>query len=286
MSDWLDKVLDSHCHLWELERFRYPWPTPGMVIHRDHRVEDLWLAMSHTPVRDVVFVQCLNDSPEEAKWVMSLAREHPRIKGIVAGLDPSHSQFESRLEALQKEVPLLVGVRHILDLEPREKYLLEESLPAGLNALHKRNLTFDLLLRPPRVEDAAVLASRVPEAKMVVDHLAKPYIAAGKLDPWREHMAALARHPNVYCKLSGMVPEANLDSWKPEDFRPYVEHMLSVFGCDRLMFGSDWPVCRVAGEGTDYNEVFSTLRQLLQHLPDHQQEKIFCTNARTFYNIQ
>ncbi|KAG7165277.1 hypothetical protein Hamer_G021487 [Homarus americanus] len=321
----VDNIMHDFVDLFELKRFQYPWPTPDLCIYRDHQPEDLWDAMADTGVKDVVFVQCLNDSPEEAKWVMSLAKQHPRIKGIVAGLDPSHPQFESRLVALKEEVPLLVGFRHILDIDPRQDYLEREELAAGVNLLHKYNMTFDLLLRPPLLEGAGVLASRVSGTRMVVDHLAKPYIAEGKLDPWREHIAAVARYPNIYCKLSSMATEADLEKWK--DLRPYVEasgvgegkggcvaiyedvdagvcgvvgrndfgggvggseggdHMLKVFGPDRLMFGSDWPVCRLAAN-TDYGRVFSALKELLQHLPDHQQKKIFCTNARNFYNIQ
>ncbi|KAK8743589.1 hypothetical protein OTU49_001144 [Cherax quadricarinatus] len=219
------------------------------------------------------------------QWVMSLSREYKCIKGIVAGLDPTHPQFESRLVSLKEAVPLLVGVRHILDLDDRPHYLLEEDLVAGVNVLQAHNLTFDLLLRPPLLEEAVVLAGRVSAgARIVVDHLAKPYITAGKLDPWRQHITALARHPNLYCKLSGMVTEADLEKWKTEDLRPYVEHVLSVFGPERLMFGSDWPVCRLASN-TDYQRVFSTMRELLQHLPHHHQEMIFSTNARTFYNL-
>ncbi|XP_047496885.1 uncharacterized protein LOC125044325 isoform X3 [Penaeus chinensis] len=230
MDPWADRILDSHCHLYELGRFKYPWPTPDLTaIFKDHRVEDLWAAMEPSPAREVVFVQCLNDSPEEAKWVMSLAKQHPRIKGIVAGLDPSHQQFESQLTALKSEVPLLVGVRHILDLEPRPNYLELEEVAAGVRALHRHDMTFDLLLS------------------------------------------------------SSMVTEADCEKWKPEDLRPYVEHMIAVFGCDRLMYGSDWPVCRLAR--ADYDTVFSTLRGLLSHLPEQQLEKIFCNNARNFYKV-
>ncbi|XP_069987374.1 L-fucono-1,5-lactonase [Penaeus vannamei] len=284
MDPWADRILDSHCHLYELGRFQYPWPTSDLTaIFKDHRVDDLWAAMEPSPAREVVFVQCLNDSPEEAKWVMSLASQNPRIRGIVAGLDPSHQQFESQLTALKKEVPILVGVRHILDLEPRPKYLELEEVAAGVRALHRHDMTFDLLLRPPLLEGATVLASRVPEARLVVDHLAKPYIKDRQLDPWRQDIAALARYPNVYCKLSSMVTEADCEKWKPEDLRPYVEHMIAVFGCDRLMYGSDWPVCHLAR--ADYNTVFSTLRGLLGHLPEPQLEKIFCSNARNFYKV-
>ncbi|XP_045595078.2 L-fucono-1,5-lactonase [Procambarus clarkii] len=286
MAVSLDNVLDAHCHLWELGRFKYPWPTPDMTIHQDHLPQDLQQAMKDTPVTDVIFVQCLNDSPEEAEWVMSLARQFPFIRGIVAGLDPSHPQFESRLVLLKEAVPLLVGLRHIPNFQDHPDYLLREDLAAGIIALQKHNLTFDLLLRPQQLEAAGVLAGRVSQvgAKLVVDHLAKPDIAASKMDPWRQHMSSLARHPNVFCKLSGLVTEAHLEKWQVDDFRPYVEHVLSVFGAERVMFGSDWPVCRLAAN-TDYDRVFSTFRQLLHHLPHHQQEMIFSTNARTFYNI-
>ncbi|KAK7066862.1 hypothetical protein SK128_024506 [Halocaridina rubra] len=282
-------------NIWELDKFEYPWPTPDLTIYKTHVIKDLVAATSSTPVKQHIFVQCLNDSPEEARdfiscisfrteWVMSLAKDNPEIKGIVAGLDPSHPQFEERLISLKKDVPLLVGVRHILDLEPRQDYLLREDVAAGMRVLARHNLTFDLLLRPPIIEAATVLVRRVPEVRFVVDHLAKPYIAAGKLEPWRQHMTELAKYPNVYCKLSGMITEADLESWKPENFQPYIEHMVQVFGPDRLMFGSDWPVCRLA-KNTDYATVYITLKKHLSHLPDEQQKKIYCTNARKFYSI-
>ncbi|XP_066968587.1 L-fucono-1,5-lactonase-like isoform X2 [Macrobrachium rosenbergii] len=285
MVNWTENILDSHFHIWELERFQYPWPTPDMVIHRNHQVKDLLAAASETPVKQFVFVQCLNDSPDEAKWVMSLAKENPCIKGIVAGLDPSCPQFGERLKKLKEDVPLLVGIRHIMDLEThQEEFLMKDEVAASMKALASQNLTYDLLLRPPLVKAATVLVSKSPECKFVVDHLAKPYIAKGIFDPWSEQMTELARHPNVYCKLSSMITEADLENWKTDDFRPYVEHMLKVFGPDRLMFGSDWPVCRLA-RNTDYGTVYNTLRQLLSHLPEDQLKKIFCYNARRFYNI-
>ncbi|CAL4131077.1 unnamed protein product [Meganyctiphanes norvegica] len=286
MENWADEILDSHCHMWELSRFQYPWPTPDMLIGVDHLAVDLMEAVKDSPSKgDFIFVQCLNESPEEAKWVQSLANVNPRIKGIVAGIDPTNPKLVENINTLRAEVPLLVGSRHIPDLDPRKNFFKLDETARGVTLLHQHGLTYDLLLRPPIIEDAAVMVSKVPgDARIVVDHIAKPYIKDGTMEPWREHIAQLARYPNVHCKLSGMVTETKLDSWKADDLKPYVEYILSLFGTDRVMFGSDWPVCKLAG--ASYGDVINTLSGLLGHLTHEELKKIFCTNARKFYNIE
>ncbi|KAK7066863.1 hypothetical protein SK128_024507 [Halocaridina rubra] len=280
MSD----IIDSHIHIWDLERFTYKWPTSKLNIYRNYLPDDLASAAADTPVREFIFVQGLNDCPEEAKWVMSLARSNPSIKGIVAGLDPSHIEFEDRLQNLKEEVPLLVGIRHIPDFDPRPDYISRDDVAEGIKVLGRHNLTYDLLIRPHTIQAASTLVSKNPEVKFVIDHIALPNIAEGGMDPWRHHLEDIAQYQNVYCKLSGMITRADLVNWKPEHLQPFVEHVLRVFGCDRVMYGSDWPICEMA-RNTDYATVFSTLKKLVEHIPEDETRKIFCANARNFYNI-
>ncbi|ROT68879.1 putative L-rhamnono-gamma-lactonase-like [Penaeus vannamei] len=203
------------------------------------------------------------------------SHQNPRVGSC--RLDPSHQQFESQLTALKKEVPILVGVRHILDLEPRPKYLELEEVAAGVRALHRHDMTFDLLLRPPLLEGATVPAE-CPKRGWWWITWPNP---TSRTVSWTR--GARTSPPSHAIPISSMVTEADCEKWKPEDLRPYVEHMIAVFGCDRLMYGSDWPVCHLAR--ADYNTVFSTLRGLLGHLPEPQLEKIFCSNARNFYKV-
>ncbi|XP_076048123.1 L-fucono-1,5-lactonase-like [Oratosquilla oratoria] len=283
----LGDCVDTHCHLWNLKRFKYDWPTPDMAIYKDFNAEDLKRQIEKGPVKEVIYVQCLNNSPEETRWVAGLAKEFPFIKGIIAGLDPSSRKFEEELVALKKECPQLVGVRFILEfyvIPEAKKYLTSPEFIQGLRVLAKHDLTFDLLLRPPIMEAALVAAKAVPEVRMVVDHLAKPMIKEGLIDPWKNRLEAMARCPNLYCKLSGLVNEAERKFWRASDFIPYVEHAVSVFGPDRVMFGSDWPVCEE--QGADHKRVLEILATILRpKLSDEEMHKVFSANAKKFYKI-
>ncbi|KAK7495783.1 hypothetical protein BaRGS_00013003, partial [Batillaria attramentaria] len=210
--------------IWDLQRFQYKWPTEKeQALYRNFGPADLVTAKRATDVQHAVFVQVNNNCPEEALWVCELAKEHTFIKGVVAGLNPTDENFDAALDRLT-ENPRVVGVRHILDFENSD-WLTRDDVIRGLQILENRQKTFDLLLRPPLLKHVPKLSQRLPRLKMVVDHLAKPYIKDGLFDEWAEDIAKLAENPNIFCKISGMVTEADIENqtWTEDQFEPYVK---------------------------------------------------------------
>lgn len=261
-----DGIIDTHFHIWDLSLRRtfdktdssFDWPDSSLpLIHRDILIDEAASQLTSSRVDGAIFVQCLNGCPQEVKWVENLATKYPLIKGIVGGLDLT--QDPEALRRQIREFSLLVGLRHILDVEDHD-WLLRDEVQRGLKVVEEENLVFDCLVRPHILKHVATLAPRFPSLRFVIDHISKPYISQGEergLSGWREDMTAAAAHENVYCKLSGMVTEVDPDhhnsAWSPDTFKPYVEHCLKVFGVERCMFGSDWPVCRLAG--AEHNQV-------------------------------
>ncbi|XP_025113747.1 LOW QUALITY PROTEIN: uncharacterized protein LOC112575864 [Pomacea canaliculata] len=220
---------------------------------------------------------------EEALWMCQEADKHSFIKGIVAGIDITSDKLNATLNILTGH-PRIVGIRHILDLEPDKEWLAREATIKGLEVLQERGLTFDLLLRPHSMHFIPELSRKLPRLKMVVDHLAKPYIKDGLIEKWAEDMTTIAQNPNIFCKLSGMVTEADLKAWKEKDFEPYVKHVLNCFGPERCMFGSDWPVCGLAG--ATYSDVFNMMLRLVSKLSPGNEAAIFRDNAVRFYGLK
>jgi len=293
----MDKIVDSHFHIWDFSlRATYPktdasfdWPDSSLpVIHRNIQAPEAEEEMVKSGVEAAVFVQCLNSCPEEVAWVASLAKKHKFIKGIVGGLDLTQDGDTLRAQ-IRAHGDLLVGVRHILDVEEQD-WLLREDVAKGLSLLEEEGKVFDCLVRPPTLKHVAAIAKRFPNLKMVVDHIAKPLMSLGKdgLQGWRDDMAAAASCPNVFCKLSGLVTEADPErqekAWSAETFRPFTDLCLSLFNSDRCMFGSDWPVCKVAR--AEHKQVVDLLKELISHLSKEEGEKIFYYNAIKFYNLK
>jgi len=249
--------------------------------------EEAGSAMAAAGVKNAVFVQCCNSCQEEIDWVDKLARDNTFIKGIVGGVDLTSKNLRSELESRSK---LLVGVRHILDVEDPD-WLLREDVHAGLAELERQGLAFDLLVRPPILKHVPTLAKKFPNLRMVIDHISKPYISHGLeagLAGWKEDMTAAASHHNVHCKISGLVTEVDPDhyakQWTVQTFQPYVRHVLEVFGPDRCMFGSDWPVCKLTG--AQYKDVLDLFSNLVGHLNKEEIHKIAYTTAINFYKLK
>ncbi|XP_014675074.1 PREDICTED: uncharacterized protein y4mH-like [Priapulus caudatus] len=269
--------------LWELDRFNYKWPSPDLnLIYRNFYPTDLEKAMSPTPVRSVIAVQVLNDSEIETWHNLQLAKKHPFIKAVVGWVDLTNPNVEQNLVTLA-ENPLFVGVRDILD-EHEDNWMLSGDVQRALHVLDKLQLTFDLLVRPRHLKYALQLVENFPGLKIVVDHIAKPLIKERVFKGWEEDMAELAKHSNVFCKLSGFVNEADPTNWKSEDFKPYINHIVSCFGPHRCMFGSDWPVCMQSN--ASYADVYNTLKDCLKHLTEENQRRIFGQNAAEFYSVK
>ncbi|OWF37370.1 uncharacterized protein LOC110467504 [Mizuhopecten yessoensis] len=278
-----EDYVDSHFHIWDLQKFKYPWPTleEGPIFRRVTAGEYV-NNLKDTPVKYGVFVQCLNGNPDEAKWVMEQATSHPEIKGVVAGVDLTDPNVRETLTDLCKN-PVFKGVRHILDMED-PTWITRDDVHKGLAVLDELGLTFDLLLRPHLLTYIPRVVAKFPRLKMVVDHIAKPYIKDQNIDQWKLDMAAIAKQSeNIYCKISGLVTEADWNLWQPDDFVPYVKHILSCFGVDRVMFGSDWPVCTLAS--ASFNDVYELFDKLIVTLSDQDRTKVLRNNAKEFYSL-
>lgn len=276
--------VDSHIHLWELERFDYSdFPTKEMPrIMRNFTPEDLKEAIEPTPVRNVISVQVINNSENETRHVQELAKEFTFIKGIVGWVDLTDKNVEANLAHIAKD-KRIVGIRDILDYHDDE-WLLREDVIRGCQAVANQDLVLDLTLRPKTLKPAIKFKRKLPNLKVVVDHIAKPLIKDGVIDGWKEDIAQLAKMPNIYCKLSGMVTEADHKNWTIDQLQPYIQHVLSVFGPERCMYGSDWPVCLLAVNS--YSEWFRTLEKCLENLPDEQRMPIFGANAARIYGLR
>ena len=273
--------IDSHQHFWNYSAAEYPWIGPGMErLARDYLPEDLAPLLAAEGIHGSVAVQA-RQSVAESHWLLKLAQAHPLVKGVVGWVDLRSERVGDDLHALAAN-PRFVGVRHVVQDEPDPRFVLGSDFGRGLRELHQHGLTYDLLLYPDQLPAAIELVGLVPEQPFVVDHLAKPRIAAGEIEGWERDLRAIARHDNVCCKVSGMVTEAARRGWKPDDFTPYLDVVLEAFGPARLMVGSDWPVCLLAGE---YADVAAIPRDYFGRLSADEQAQIHGGTATRFYGL-
>jgi L-fuconolactonase len=272
--------VDAHQHFWRYSDEEFGWINDAMsVIRRDFLPGDLAPLLDQAEVDVTIAVQA-SQTIAETNWLLELADEHEWIAGVVGWAPLASSRVEETLDQLSANVKLK-GVRHVLQGEADE-YMAREDFNAGLALLRRYALTYDLLVLERQLPAAIQLVDRHPEQPCVLDHLAKPLIAAHEFEPWRRHIRELARRPHVACKLSGMVTEADFNAWTIDDLRPYVETVLEAFGSERLMFGSDWPVCTVA---SSYSRWVTTVQEFLRELSIDEQEMILGGNAESFYRI-
>jgi L-fuconolactonase len=273
--------VDAHQHFWRYDPAEYDWIGEGMErLARDYLPADLAPLLTAEGIAGSVAVQA-RQTIEETRWLLGLAATHPAILGVVGWIDLRSSEVGEQLREFAAN-PRFVGVRHVVQSEPDVRFLLGEAFVGGLRQLHGFGLTYDLLLIPPQLPAAVELAGIMPEQPFVLDHLAKPLIKPGRLDPWQADLRALARHPNVSCKLSGLVTEAAWQGWKRADFAPYLEVALEAFGPKRLMIGSDWPVCLLAAE---YPDVVGIVTDFIARLSDSEQALILGGTASRFYGL-
>lgn len=270
--------IDSHQHFWRYNAARDTWITDEMsVLKRDFLPRDLLPVLEANGLDGCVAVQA-DQSEQETRFLLDLAEQHSEIIGVVGWVDLCAPDVADRL-AHFSQFPRLCGFRHVVQAEPDDRFMLRDDFQRGIAELHPFGFTYDILIYPRQLPAAIELVSRFPRQMFVVDHIAKPPIRSGELQPWSERMTELARHPNVHCKVSGMVTEADWYNWKPEHFRIYLDVVFTTFGPSRLMFGSDWPVCLLAAS---YREVKELLFSYTSVLPQAQ-EKIFGLNAKEFY---
>ena len=273
--------VDAHQHFWRYDPAEYDWIGEGMErLARDYLPADLAPLLTAEGIAGSVAVQA-RQTIEETRWLLGLAAKHPAILGVVGWVDLRSSDVGEQLREFAAN-PRFVGVRHVVQYEPDERFLLGEAFVGGLRQLHGFGLTYDLLLYPPQLPAAVELAGMTSEQPFVLDHLAKPLIKPGTIDPWQADLRALACHPNVSCKLSGLVTEAAWQGWKRADFAPYLEVALEAFGPKRLMLGSDWPVCLLAAE---YPDVVGIVTEFIARLSDSEQALILGGTASRFYGL-
>jgi L-fuconolactonase len=273
--------IDSHHHLWDLSRFDYGWMPPGdSIIKRDYLPSDLEPLLEKNGIAATVLVQA-HESVEEADWLLDLFAANDLIAGVVAWVDLASPDVSEVLDRLMARGGL-VGIRHGAEHDPDQEWLTRDESIRGLREVAARGLAYDVLTRPHQLWQIPPLADRVPGLRMVVDHISKPPIATGEIEPWAADIAKVAAIPGVYCKLSGMVTEADHANWTPSDLKPYVKHILDVFGLDRLMFGSDWPVCLLAAK---YDEVLAAALEAAGPLSAEDTARLLGGNAIDFYGL-
>jgi L-fuconolactonase len=277
----VNAIIDAHQHYWEVGRFDYGWDRQGLpALDRDFLPADLEPQLEAAHVARTILVQVLHTA-DETEWMLALAGAHSSIAGVVGWVDLTQDPetVAGDLEALRRD-PRLVGIRHLVHEEADDDWLVRDDVLRGLSVLEAMDVPFDLLLRPRHLAHVPTLSARLPRLRMVIDHIAKPEIAQRRREPWRSDMLAAAANPNVWCKLSGMITEADLASWIPADLAPYVEATLEAFGPERLMYGSDWPVCTLAGS---YDRVIGALRSVLGDADASVESLIFAESAVRFY---
>lgn len=273
--------IDAHQHFWKYSPSEYPWIGSGMErLAKNYLPSDLQELATPCGISGSVAVQA-RQSIQESHWLLGLAEKTDFIKGVVGWVDLRSEHVVNDLTDLAQHKKF-VGVRHVVQDEPDPQFLLGEAFVSGLKHLHNWGLTYDLLLYPPQLVVATQLVGRMPDQFFVLDHLAKPRIKKNEIKQWSSDLNALARYDNVYCKLSGLVTEADWQSWSVKDLKPYLDVALKAFGAERLMFGSDWPVCLLAGE---YADVIGVVEDFLKSLSQDEQQRIWGQTAKHFYGL-
>jgi L-fuconolactonase len=275
----MGRLIDSHQHFWKYVREEYDWITPEMdVLRRDFLPADLKAARQSARVTHSIAVQA-RQTVEETRWLLELADANESIAGVVGWIPLSAPDARSHIERFAAH-PKLVGMRHVVQDEPDELYLLRPDFNRGVAALREFGLVYDILIFERQLATAIEFVDRHPSQTFVLDHIAKPRIRDGVLSPWREHIRELARRENVYCKLSGMVTEADHQRWTGVELKPYFDAVLEAFGARRIMFGSDWPVLLLAGS---YESWVSVVKNAMGALTGSERERIWGGTASEAY---
>ena len=273
--------IDAHHHLWQLGQFDYRWldTEPHAPIRRDFLPADLRPLLDQAGIDRTVVVQTQHDLAENA-WALALADAHPWIAGVVGWVDLRSAECERQLLAARQH-PKFVGVRHVVQDEP-DDFILRPDVARGLATLERHRVPYDLLFYARQLQHAATVAARFPDLPLVLDHLGKPDIRTGQWDDWAADLSRAAAFPNVYCKLSGLATEAHWDRWQSADLARYFELAIEAFGPQRCMYGSDWPVCLLAG---NYDAIHQACSLVVDRLSETEQAWIWGETAVRFYGL-
>lgn len=274
--------IDAHQHFWKYDPVRDGWITEEMsVLKRDFLPGELMRDLDANDMDGCVAVQA-NQSEEETVFLLDLAERFPRIAGVVGWVDLRADNLVERLEYFWLREKLR-GFRHIVQAESDDRFMLRDDFLRGIQRLKDFGFTYDILIYPRQLPAAVELVKRFPDQRFVLDHIAKPAIKTREIADWAKQIEVLATAPNVWCKLSGLVTEADWKHWRPDDFRPYLDVVFEAFGSERLMFGSDWPVCLVAGS---YQQVKQLVMEYVRDRSETEKENIFGGNAMRFYELK
>jgi len=273
-------IIDSHQHFWNFDPQRDTWIDDTMkVLRRDFTPKDLEPILKNNMVEGCIAVQA-DQSERETAFLLDHAAKYPFVKGVVGWVDLCAPQVNQRLHHFSKN-PHFKGLRHIVQAEERD-FLLREDFQRGIRMLSNFNLTYDLLITPNQLTAANTFVRKFPNQKFILDHLAKPEISKPISESWIKEIESLAEHPNTFCKLSGMVTETQGFQFGKEDFTPFMEVILTSFGPDRILFGSDWPVCLLA---TEYEKVLKIVTDFIEKYVPSEKNKIMGANAISIYNL-
>lgn len=273
--------IDAHQHFWRFDPVRDSWITEDMsIIRRDFLPGDVKPLLEDAGIDGCVAVQA-DQSEEETCFLIELAEKHPFIKGVVGWIDLVAEDIGERLDNY-RQFPIVKGFRHILQGEKDRALMLRPSFQRGIKALGKEGFTYDLLIFPDQLAFSTELVMMFPDQKFVLDHLAKPNIRNGAVAGWMKDIQVLGALPNVWCKISGMVTEADWTGWKKEDFRRVLDTAVAAFDTDRILFGSDWPVCQLAAS---YAEILDIVQDYFASFSQSEQDALFGGNATQFYNL-
>jgi L-fuconolactonase len=274
--------IDAHQHFWMYDPAEYGWIDASMsAIRHDFLPADLKPELDASGFHGSVAVQT-RQTLEEARWLLELAAQSPSILGVVGWADLQSPDIRSQLKSLAQD-PRLVGIRHVVQSEPDDRFLMRPDFLRGISVLEEFDLAYDILIYTKHLPVAAEFVEQFPRQRFVLDHLAKPPIKSGRLDSWADGIRRLAEFPNVFCKLSGMVTEADWQHWTPEQIIPFLDIAFKAFGPDRLMIGSDWPVCLVAAS---YSRTIEVVTAYLRKLDPADSEAVLGGNAQRFWRLK
>ena len=278
-------IIDSHHHFWDPKGREYPWMQGDILdpIRRRFDQDDFEPLLKQHGIDGTVIVQTVSDIEETAEF-LEIADSWTRIKGVVGWVDLTSKDVVAQIDRLKHSQggKKLVGIRHQVHDEPNLDWLLRPDVQNGIAECHKAGLVYDLLLKEPHMPAAIACVDKLPNVRFVVDHISKPRIVSAEMEPWYDLIGQLAKRPNVYCKISGMVTEANWDKWTIEDFQPYFNRVLDIFGANRLMYGSDWPVCVIAG---GYSKIINLAKTLASGLSEEEKNSLFGKTAIDAYRL-
>src|SRR5690625_1089260 len=274
--------IDAHQHYWKISRGDYGWITPDVTtLYRDFLPGDLATHLHNHQIKQTILVQAA-PTIEETEFLLDLSNENESIAGVVVWLDLEDTNYQTQFSQFEKHSKFL-GFRLMIQDMPDETIVLKENYIEALRYFAEKEVPIDLLFVHHQLPTVIQLLDKVPNLRGVIDHIGKPDIANQRFEPWKNEMREIAKHKNIYCKLSGMVTEADHDNWKKDDFSTYIQYILDEFGLDRVMFGSDWPVCLLAGS---YDDVVSVLEHALpKNTSESDLNKLFGENAKRFYKL-